>query len=428
MTTVPFYPNARAALAFSGTRDVMRNSGVAATNPSSTPPPSPSFGRTARYDFPDFPYYKPLPAALKPAPLKFGAHSLYEGPFNRVRILTDYGAGKTEGVSNIDIADYFLETLEFAQREKARALQALTPGQPPTLHGYELEPWVLEPQQKGVLYLDNTSDIPGGNTDFATLALNRLGGDRRNKNIFVHVTDPGVGANGAQNHDRTILVTQDHGIYIGPNNGSLGLLVKRLQTLGEQPRLLQIDFDKLEGLEQIRFKDDKPGYKIPTIIHGRDVFAPIAAYIAAGVKPEALAVWENGKPKEVKPVFSRIDNEARLPKRGGGSVLVEALRDNTFANLRLNVFLKPDEFNALLASGAKLQIRRADQPGADWIDVPVGRKFSDVPEGELVAYHGSLPGIEPGSQNLEIAANLGYAGERLGIDQRRAYPLELRVV
>src|SRR5690349_12333512 len=78
--TVNFYPNSREALTFSGDRDVMR---------------------TPRYEY--------------PAP-RFGAHALYSGPFDSIKIMTDFGVGRTEETSNNEIKDRVNDVLAFTTK------------------------------------------------------------------------------------------------------------------------------------------------------------------------------------------------------------------------------------------------------------------------------------------------------------------------
>jgi hypothetical protein len=58
----------------------------------------------------------------------------------------------------------------------------------------------------------------------------------------------------------------------------------------------------------------------------------------------------------------------------------------------------------------------------------VGTKFSDVPVGDIVLYHGSSPGVFKGSRGIEIALHLQSAADTLNIPENKAVPLVLRRV
>lgn len=86
------------------------------------------------------------------------------------------------------------------------------------------------------------------------------------KAIIVGVIDPGVGT-----RRRGIIIKTDKHYFIGPDNGLLYLAALQDKIL----TIIDIDINKLDN-------------KISFTFHGRDVFAPIAAYISLGEKVEAF--------------------------------------------------------------------------------------------------------------------------------------------
>ena len=84
--------------------------------------------------------------------------------------------------------------------------------------------------------------------------------------VHVAVVDPGVGS-----ARRGILVEAEGHLFVGPDNGIFSFV------LGDRARVL-----------------DKPAFWLPTVsatFHGRDVFAPVAAYLSTGVKPARMGGW-----------------------------------------------------------------------------------------------------------------------------------------
>lgn len=85
--------------------------------------------------------------------------------------------------------------------------------------------------------------------------------------IHVVVVDPGVGS------DREIILLKTKGhTFIAPNNGVLTLIM---------------DAEKTDSL----FRADNPDYFLKPVsrtFHGRDIFAPVAAYISKGVAPDLI--------------------------------------------------------------------------------------------------------------------------------------------
>lgn len=82
--------------------------------------------------------------------------------------------------------------------------------------------------------------------------------------IHIAIVDPGVGT------EREILVVESDGhVFIAPDNGLLAQLLER----ATDANVWQLDIDQLASIEL-----EKPS----DTFHGRDIFAPVAAELAAG--------------------------------------------------------------------------------------------------------------------------------------------------
>jgi S-adenosylmethionine hydrolase len=89
--------------------------------------------------------------------------------------------------------------------------------------------------------------------------------------IHVVVVDPGVGTS-----RRPLAAQMGSQFYVGPDNGTITLWLERLEAQGQQTAFYHLD--KLE-------------YWLPEVshvFHGRDIFAPVAAHLAAGVTIDQL--------------------------------------------------------------------------------------------------------------------------------------------
>jgi S-adenosylmethionine hydrolase len=124
--------------------------------------------------------------------------------------------------------------------------------------------------------------------------------------IHLAVVDPGVG--GARKP--LLLVTQNY-FFVGPDNG-LFTMISRKESVNQTIAL------------------DKRKYhlsKINTTFHGRDIFAPVAAHLSMGVKPNALG--------------HKIDSLLSLGFEGPfvkeGKLLGEILHVDAFGNLVSNI-------------------------------------------------------------------------------------------
>ena len=103
--------------------------------------------------------------------------------------------------------------------------------------------------------------------------------------IYLAVVDPGVGTN------RSAIAVEAAGSYlVGPDNGLLSWALLRLA--GTTDLAAHIDGDDLPLGEKARAVAlREPSFWRPSVsatFHGRDVFGPVAAHLAAGVSLRAL--------------------------------------------------------------------------------------------------------------------------------------------
>ena len=187
--------------------------------------------------------------------------------------------------------------------------------------------------------------------------------------VHVVVVDPEVGS-----QRRAIALRAAHAHFVAPDNGVLSYVLAR-----EEMR------------QAISLTNSQ--YHLPTVshtFHGRDIFAPVAAHLARGVPLADL-----GEPLAEIATFSLPQPQA-LPD---GDVVGHILHVDRFGNLILDV----REGDCILDERFVLEIAGRRIEG-------LGRTFSDVPAGELVAYIGS-------SGHLEIAFREGNAAQSLGIEK-----------
>jgi S-adenosyl-L-methionine hydrolase (adenosine-forming) len=127
--------------------------------------------------------------------------------------------------------------------------------------------------------------------------------------INIAVVDPGVGS-----ERRSIIVETKKGFFVGPDNG---LLVLAAQMQGIK-RVFEITNKKL----MLR--------KVSFTFHGRDVFAPAAAYLAKGMPLEEFGAEVVDI---VKPAFATV-------KKENGKVIGEILHVDDFGNIITNILAK----------------------------------------------------------------------------------------
>jgi S-adenosyl-L-methionine hydrolase (adenosine-forming) len=194
--------------------------------------------------------------------------------------------------------------------------------------------------------------------------------------VHLAVVDPDVGAA----RRAVALRLADDRVLVGPDNGLLSLAAGQAGGVVEAVEIAHSRF-RLEP--------------VSATFHGRDIFAPVAAHLAAGV-PFA----EVGEPCDPAGLVRLSLPEPELME---GLVVAHALYVDRFGNIGLNL-----GHEELAAFGFKLG-------RAVWIETPGGevkltyaRTFADVPEGEPLAY-------EDAYRRLSIAISHGNAAEQLGI-------------
>ncbi len=188
--------------------------------------------------------------------------------------------------------------------------------------------------------------------------------------IHVAVVDPGVGGARAD-----LVVAAGGSYFIGPDNGVLSLAARG-------PR----EIHRIEA----------PGFRrepVSPTFHGRDVFAPAAGRLAAGASPS-----DAGPEQE-----TMIELGAPPLHRRDGVVEGEVIHVDGFGNLITSL---PADVVQRLAPEATVEVEGAEGR----FEPMLGRTFSDVEPGALIAYVGS------GGQ-LEIARRDGSAARRLGAER-----------
>lgn len=182
--------------------------------------------------------------------------------------------------------------------------------------------------------------------------------------IHVAVVDPEVGS-----ARRALLLRAGGMLFVGPDNGLLSWV-----ACADEAQAWALDREQL-------FR----GQVAPTF-HGRDVFAPVAGHLAAGMPAERCGT----------PVTDWVRLWRPQPTfLGDAEVLGEVIHVDRFGNLVTN--LAAETLSDATGWHTVVAGRRLG---------PLGRFFADVEPGELVAYVGS-------AGYLEIAVRNGSAGDRL---------------
>lgn len=206
--------------------------------------------------------------------------------------------------------------------------------------------------------------------------------------VHLVVVDPGVG--GAR---RPIALRTSRATFVGPDNGVFSYVTA-------------------EDTTEVAVELADPRYRLPEVshtFHGRDVFAPAAAYLAAGVRIEELGPM--------------VPDPAALPlprlEVACGRIAGEVLHADHFGNVITSIgrlAWDGDELSLEPAFRPEVEDRdrvrfQADEASVAVADLsisPIHHTYAEVEPGDVLALVGS-------GGHLEVAAREGSAASKLGL-------------
>ncbi|MBN2468958.1 MAG: SAM-dependent chlorinase/fluorinase [Deltaproteobacteria bacterium] len=189
--------------------------------------------------------------------------------------------------------------------------------------------------------------------------------------IHVAVVDPGVGT-----ERKAIVVSGDGYLFVGPDNGVFGLLYGQFQH-----------FSVFELTNPSFFRST-----VSATFQGRDVFAPVAAYLSNGVLPAEMG--------RETPKYRSLSIPVPIVRKETVTGLI--ILSDGFGNLLTNI----DRYHLQkLGDGKKLRIAVGKN-----VIAGISPNYQTVGRGELLAVIGS-------SDLLEISIREGNARETLGLKQ-----------
>lgn len=195
--------------------------------------------------------------------------------------------------------------------------------------------------------------------------------------VHVAVVDPDVGAQ----RRAVAMRLADERVLVGPDNGLLSLAWERLGGAIEAVDIATSQF-RLEP--------------VAATFHGRDIFAPVAAQIAAGA-----SLAESGDPCDPE---SLVALEVPRFRHEDGALVASAIYIDRFGNVQLNVG-HDDLVGSGLRLGRRVELATA---GGETVEAQYARTFADVGSDQLLVY-------EDADQRLAIAVRDGDAAQRLGL-------------
>jgi S-adenosylmethionine hydrolase len=192
--------------------------------------------------------------------------------------------------------------------------------------------------------------------------------------VHLAVVDPGVGGS-----RRPLALRDGEGrLYVGPDNGLLLPAAERFGGIAEAHELANPDY----ALQPVS-----------RTFHGRDLFAPAAAYLAKG-----LELGELGPPVAVE-TLARLD--IPQPEIGEDDAQAAVLYVDRYGNVQLNLD-REDMEQVEISPGTRVEL---ECKGERYYAV-AARTFADARPGDILLYEDSY-------RNIAIAINGGDAAQML---------------
>jgi S-adenosylmethionine hydrolase len=217
--------------------------------------------------------------------------------------------------------------------------------------------------------IDITHSIPPADIRAGAFALYSVVEYFPRGTVHVAVVDPGVGT-----RRRPIAISAGGQYFVGPDNG---LLIPAARRLGE--------------IEVYDIRNEKLLRNVSSTFHGRDIFAPVGAYLSGGM--------------QFKEVGNKIDDfvDIDLEKAEicGNKIKGEVVFIDDFGNIITNI---PQEMILKIANHGEDLCVSGDK-------MPFLRTYGMVGIGDVLVLIGS-------HGFLEISANQGNASRVLGIENR----------
>jgi len=194
--------------------------------------------------------------------------------------------------------------------------------------------------------------------------------------VFLVVVDPGVGTS-----RKPIIVKSKKGQYfVLPDNGLITPVIDR---------------DGLDSAREITNQNWMIQAPLSSTFHGRDIFSPAAAHLAAG--------WDFGLAGPVVAQLVRLNPKSSITSEKGIDGDIIGL-DDPFGSLVTDI--PGDEFKQLGYNlGDKIRIEISKKP----VTLPYVRTFMDVPVGEVLLYIDSRG-------RVGIAINQGSYSKKFAVE------------
>ena len=229
----------------------------------------------------------------------------------------------------------------------------------------------------GVTIVDLTHEVPGFGIEAGAEILAHATRYMPEDAVYLAVVDPGVGTE----RRAVALSTEGGGYLVGPDNGLLLPAADSLGGVAEAVLLTNPDFHV---------------HPVSATFHGRDVFSPAAAHLAAGGD-----LWDLGE--AVDPASLAREELPGAQRLDGGAMSVTVVGMDRYGNARLSAA----QDGAGFGFGALLEIDTGDATDSGML-VRYVETFGSSKAGDLVL-------VPDSHRHLSLCVNRGNAARALSL-------------
>lgn len=226
----------------------------------------------------------------------------------------------------------------------------------------------------GASVIDLSHEVPGFGIEAGAEVLEHATGYMPGDTVYLAVVDPGVGTQ----RRGLALETSESTFLVGPDNG---LLIPAAESMGGVARAVSLTNREYQILP------------VSNTFHGRDVFAPAAAYLAIGL--DLAKLGEPVAPGSLAPV-----ELSGAEERDDGSILATVLAVDRYGNARLSV--RQDD--AGFGFGTVLEV----EAGEGGMVVRYVETFGSSKNGDLIL-------VPDSHRRLSLCVNRGNASRALSL-------------
>ncbi len=229
----------------------------------------------------------------------------------------------------------------------------------------------------GTTIVDLTHEVPGFGVEAGAEILEHATRYMPGDAVYLAVVDPGVGTE----RRALALSTASGASFVGPDNGLLLPAADSLGGIAEAVLLTNPEYHV---------------HPVSATFHGRDIFSPAAAHLAAGLDLQELgdAVHPASLARVEPPGTQRLD---------GGSVAATVVGVDRYGNARLSVA----QDGAGFGFGALLEVRTGGG-GEGGMPVRYVETFGSSKTGDLVL-------VPDSHRRLSLSVNRGNAARALSL-------------